>query len=243
MSKWLSDYHHQLIRKCSKCFEKLIRDHICSVLAASLGPLQFTYCNNCSTDDAITFTLHTALSHLNKRNTYLRKLFVDYSSAFNTIVSKLVVKLRALGLSNSLCSWILDFLTGRRQVVRVGSNISSPLTRNTRAPQGCVLSPLLYSLYTHDCVATHSSNIIVKFTDDTTVIGMISDDDESAYREEVHILINWPTTTSLWTSVRPRSWWWISGGGPVSTPHHHRCGAGQQHQVPRRKHHRGPHLD
>ncbi len=54
-----------------------------------------------------------------------------------------------------------------RQVVRVGSNISSPLTLNTGAPQGCVLSPLLYSLYTHDCVATHSSNIIVKFADDT----------------------------------------------------------------------------
>ncbi len=28
----------------SKCFEKLIRDHICSVSPASLDPLQFTYC-------------------------------------------------------------------------------------------------------------------------------------------------------------------------------------------------------
>ncbi len=125
-------------------------------------------------------------------------LFVDYSSAFNTIVpSKLVVKLRALGLNNSLCSWILDFLTGRQQVVRVGSNISSPLTLNTGAPQGCVLSPLLYSLYTHDCVATHSSNVIIKFADDTTVVGLITDDDESAYREEVHTLTNWCHNNNL----------------------------------------------
>ncbi len=157
----------------SKCFEKLIRDHICSVLPASLDPLQFTYCSNRFTDDAIVFTLHTALSHLDKRNTYVRMLFVDYSSPFNTIVpSKLVVKLWALALNNSLCSLILDFLTGRWQVVRVGSNISSPLTLNTGAPQGCVLSPLLYSLYTHECVATHSSNVIMKFTDDTTVVGL-----------------------------------------------------------------------
>ncbi len=76
-----------------------------------------------------------ALSHLDKRNTYVRMLFVDYSSAFNTIVpSKLVVKLRALGLNNSLYSWILDFLTSRRQVVKVGSNISSPQTLSTGAP-------------------------------------------------------------------------------------------------------------
>ncbi len=176
--------HVSLTPIISKCFEKIIRDNLCSVLPSSLDPLQFAYRNNRSTDDAIAFTLHTALSHLDKRNTYVRMLFVDYSSAFKTIVpSKLVVKLRALGLNNSLCSWILDYLTGRRQVVSVGSNISSPLILNTGAPQGCVLSPLLYTLYMHDCVATHSSNVIVKVVDDTMVVGLIIDGDESAYRE------------------------------------------------------------
>ena len=49
-------------------------------------------------------------------------LFIDYSSAFNTIVpSKLINKLRTLGLNTSLCNWILDFLMGRPQVVRVGN--------------------------------------------------------------------------------------------------------------------------
>ncbi len=96
-----------------------------------------------------------------------------------------------LGLNRSLCSWILDFLTGRSQVVRMGNNTSSPLILNTGAPQGCVLSPLLYSLYTHDCTATHSSNVIVKFADDTTVIGLITDNDETGYREEVSTLTKW----------------------------------------------------
>ena len=55
---------------------------------------------NRSTDDAITITLHTALSHLDKMNTYVRMLFIDYSSAFNTIVpSKLKIKHEALGLN------------------------------------------------------------------------------------------------------------------------------------------------
>ncbi|MGL5119263.1 MAG: reverse transcriptase domain-containing protein, partial [Plesiomonas shigelloides] len=82
-------------------------------------------------------------------------------------------------------------LTGRRHVVRLGSNISSPLTLNTGAPKGCVLSPLLYSLYTHACVATHIFKVIVKFADDITVVGLLTNDDKSAYREEVHTLTNW----------------------------------------------------
>ena len=98
------------------------------------------------------FLLHSTLpiSHLYKRNTYVRMLFIDYSSAFNTRVpSKLINKLRTLGINTSLCNWILDFLTDRTQVVRVGNNTSAMLILNTGAPQGCVLSPLLYSLFTH----------------------------------------------------------------------------------------------
>ncbi len=123
----------------SKCFEKLVREHICSVLPASLDPLQFAYHSNRSTDDAIAVTLHTALSHLENKNTYVRMLFVDYSSAFNTIVpATLVAKLQTLGLNRSLCSWIMDFLTVRSQVVRMGNNTSSPLILNTGAPQGYI---------------------------------------------------------------------------------------------------------
>jgi hypothetical protein len=95
----------------------------------------------------------------------VRILFIDYSSAFNTIVpSKLIIKLEALGLKPALCYWVLDFLMGCPQVVKVGNNTSS-LILNTGAPQGCVLSPLLYSLFTHDCVAKHASNSIIKFAD------------------------------------------------------------------------------
>ncbi|KAI3364863.1 hypothetical protein L3Q82_001045 [Scortum barcoo] len=59
---------------------------------------------------------------------------------------------------------------------------------------GCVPSPLLYSLFTHDCVAIHSSNTIIKFADDTTIIGLITSDNETAYREEVRALTSWCRT-------------------------------------------------
>ena len=42
--------------------------------------------------------------------------------------------------------------------------------------------------HTHKWVAKHVSNTIIKFADDTTVVGPITDNDETAYREEVRDL-------------------------------------------------------
>ncbi|KAK3513309.1 hypothetical protein QTP70_010001 [Hemibagrus guttatus] len=129
-------------------------------------------------------------------------LFVDYRSAFNTInPSTLTTKLQHMGLSPSLYQWISNFLTGRPQEVRMGRHVSASLTLSTGAPQGCVLSPLLYSLYTYDCVATTNSTTVIKFADDTVVVGLISDNNEMAYLEEIRNLENWCQRNNLLLNV------------------------------------------
>ncbi|KAI4876114.1 hypothetical protein NFI96_026138 [Prochilodus magdalenae] len=190
------------IREAKRAHGQSIHSHIKTLLPPSLDPLQFAYHPNRSTDDAISTTLHLALTHLDNRDTYVRMLFIDFSSAFNTIIPQhLIGKLNLLGLNTSLSNWILDFLTGRPQSVRIGRNTSSTTTLSTRAPQGCVLSPLLFTLLTHDCAAMHSSNHIIKFADDTTVVGLISKNDESAYQEEVQRLTDWCRTNNLSLNV------------------------------------------
>ncbi|KAK0146238.1 RNA-directed DNA polymerase from mobile element jockey [Merluccius polli] len=181
-----------------KCFERLVLAHLKKCLPTSLDPHQFAYQNNRSTDDAVSTALHCVLSHLDNKNTYARLLFVDFSSAFNTVIpSKLITKLGDLGISTPLCNWILDFLTNRPQHVRSGHDRSTTLILNTGAPQGCVLSPFLYSLFTHDCKPKYGSNSIIKFADDTTVIGLITNNDESDYRAEVQHLAVWCADNNL----------------------------------------------
>ncbi len=185
-----------------KCFERLVMHHIKSNLPNTLDPLQFAYRPNRSTDDAISSTLHLALTHLENKDSYVRMLFIDFSSAFNTIIpQQLINKLNLLGLNASLCNWILDFLTGRPQSVRVDCKTSSTTTLSTGAPQGCVLSPLLFTLLTHDCIAKFSSNHIIKFADDTTVVGLISNNDETPYREEVAQMVEWCGANNLSLNV------------------------------------------
>ncbi|KAI3364670.1 hypothetical protein L3Q82_011445 [Scortum barcoo] len=89
----------------------------------------------------------------------------------------------------------------RTQAVRVGNNISSSITLSTGAPQGCVLSPLLFTLLTHDCTPTHSSNHLVKFADDTTLVGLITKGDETHYRKEVQLLSRWCKDNNLLLNV------------------------------------------
>jgi hypothetical protein len=64
-----------------------------------------------------------------------------------------------------------------------------------------VLSLLLYSLFTHDCTDRHDSNTSIKFANDTTVVGLITDNDETAYREEVRDLAMWCQGNNLSLNV------------------------------------------
>ncbi|XP_072564408.1 integral membrane protein GPR180-like [Paramormyrops kingsleyae] len=181
-----------------KSFERLVLDYLKDFTGPLLDPLQFAYRANRSVNDAVNMGLHYVLQHLDKPGTYVRILFVDFSSAFNTIVPSLLhPKLTQLSVPSSVCQWITSFLTDRQQLVRMGKITSSTRMTNTGAPQGCVLSPLLFSLYTNDCTSKGPSVKLLKFADDTTLIGLIQDGDESAYRQEAKKLAAWCSLNNL----------------------------------------------
>lgn len=74
-------------------------------------------------------------------------------------------------------------------------NTSSPLALSTGTPQGCVLSPLLFSLFTHDCSPIHPTNTIITFADDATMVGWLG------------TTMSQPTGTDFF-SIKNSSFWW-----------------------------------
>ena len=142
-----------------KVFERIVCKQLSNV---EMDSYQFAYRANRSVEDAVSLCLHTILQHLQRPATYVRVLFIDFSSAFNTIVpTKLFDKLLALGINHSLCLWILDFLSNRRQVVKIGNMLSGTKTLNTGAPKAVFYQP--FSLHSTPTILSPIPNLCLFF--------------------------------------------------------------------------------
>ncbi len=203
----LNDYRPvALTSTVMKVFERLLKKHICSSIPATLDPLQFAYRPNRSTDDAISQVLHSSLTHIDSKNgNYVRLLFIDYSSAFNTIVpTKLTVKLSDLGLNTSLCDWIQDFLTARPQWWKSAVHLHS-ITPEHRSPTGLCPEPTANSLYTTTACPHTAPLPLLNLLTILWFWASFSNNDEAAYLDEVERLTHGVrTTVSLWTWAKTK---------------------------------------
>ena len=97
-----------------------------------------------------------------------------------------------LDVNSYLSLWINSFLTERSQYVRYGNVQSKPIITNTGAPQGYLLSPVLFTLYTNDCKINDRNNKLLKFADDLSILGLIDCGcDESNYRGNISSFTTW----------------------------------------------------
>ncbi|KAK7880799.1 hypothetical protein WMY93_032562 [Mugilogobius chulae] len=149
------------------------------------------------------YLLHPLLQHLESPGSFASILFIDFSSAINTIQRHhMIEKLHRLNLSPYLIHWIYNFLSNRPLAVRVGSVTSSTMITNTGAPQGCVLSPFLYTLYTNDCISPSSVTTYFKYSDDTAILALLTDNNSIiSYHSSVTHFIRWCSINSLELNV------------------------------------------
>ena len=157
-----------------------------------MDKFQFAYSEGLGVDDAVLTLLHFLHSHFDNFGTTARLLFVNFSSAFNTIQRHLPMKkLMNTNVNANLILWIQSFLTKKRQYVHFNGTLSDLLEISTGALQGCVLSAVLFIIYTTDC-RSMSKHAIIKYADDTVIVGMISNgEDVYTSVDEINRFVKW----------------------------------------------------
>ncbi len=156
-----------------KCLEKIVKNRLTNEVKGSFDEYQFAYRPRRKTEDAILTLIDGICEHLEKTKAFAKVVFEDFASAFSTILPySMVQKLLNLNVNSNIIRWVNNSLAHTGQQVRLNSTLSTLCYISTGAPQGCVLSPILYTLYTNECRSLNTNHNLIKYADDTALVGI-----------------------------------------------------------------------
>ena len=109
------------------------------------------------------------------RGRELAVIQIDFRAAFDRVNhSGLLYKLRDVGVGGAVFDVLSGFFSGRVQRVVVDGIRSENVRVVSGVPQGSVLGPLLFLLYTSDLPIT-LQNTLVSYADDSTLLAKVQE--------------------------------------------------------------------
>jgi hypothetical protein len=212
----------------SKLLERLVARQLLDYLTTSklLPRLQSAYRARHSTETAILRVLADILRAVDSGDLALLTL-LDLSAAFDTVDHATLLRRLEVsyGISGTVHNWFKSYLDGRRQYVRCGSTNSTTTTVLFGVPQGSVLGPILFLLYTADLlelVETHGFRPHL-YADDTQILGTCRPGDTAQLRSRVSACVGdvglWMCSNRLQLNTAKTEVLWCAS-------------ARRQHQIP-----------
>lgn len=213
----------------SKVVERVVSSQLASYLHKNgLNPIfQSAYRPDHSVETALLRVHNDILEAMDKQQGVILVL-LDLSSAFDTICHDTLLRRihDSFGVDGNILKWLRSYLGGRSQSVVFGGDTSSPLAVPQGVPQGSVLGPMLFSIYTSpisNIVHNHNMNFHL-YADDTQIYFKFNFKTEPSlesaidYVEKcVHDIDNWMGTNKLKLNGDKTEWMILTS--PRLRPH------------------------
>lgn len=209
-----------ILSSFSRFFETAMKTRIENFLIENdiLNNCQHGFVKGKSTITAITDLVNNIVEARDKGIAAVG-IFYDFSMAFDTIShSRLLEKLAGMGIAGIANKWIASFLSGRKQVVQLTHKRqtyqSQEKTVNIGIPQGSVISPLLFILYTNDLPSHFENGSLTLFADDTTHFISASDQNQLVdfSNKATSDMVNWSQKNDLFINKSKTVFVDYSGG-------------------------------
>ena len=158
----------------SKILEKAVHSQLCSYVDSNnlFSNYQSGYRKFHSCETAVTKIHNDVLMMIDKKENVLL-LLLDLSAAFDTINHDLLLKklTRTYGIRKTAIKWLESYLRNRTFKVTVNNSTSSECVLEIGVPQGSILGPLLFIMYTKDLekIVTKYGFTVHLYADDTQI--------------------------------------------------------------------------
>jgi len=184
-----------LLSNVSKLLEKVVHGRLYSFIEKHklLYGDQYGFRPKRSTIDAITKFTSDVLPALDTKQNCI-SVYLDLSKAFDTINHDILLrKLNHYGIRGIALNWFRSYLANRRQYVIYNGHQSDQQLVDYGVPQGSVLGPLLFILYTNDLPGSLTHSKVILFADDTTLYtyGKSLSDIFKSTNDDLAVLSDW----------------------------------------------------